>query len=76
MIYFGKVENGKVILERCASLPEGARVRIELVNAADLPQPTAPDPADGLERFAVHTGIADLASQHDHYCSGAPKRQE
>ena len=74
MVYFGKVHNGKIVLEPGAHLAEGATVRVEPVNGG--PQAAAPpgaaDPADHLDRFAVHTGIRDLATQHDRYCSGAP----
>jgi hypothetical protein len=73
MVYFGKVQNGKIVPEPGARLTEGATVRIEPVEAANGPAAaTAADPADDLARFAVRTGIPDLASRHDHYCSGAP----
>lgn len=32
------------------------------------------DPAFDLSDLAVHTGIPDLAHEHDHYLYGTPKR--
>ena len=32
------------------------------------------DPALDLSDLAVHTGIPDLAHEHDHYLYGTPKR--
>jgi hypothetical protein len=76
MVWFGKVQNGKIIPEAGAPLAEGEIVRIERVEQVPPRPPISQDPADDLTRFAVHTGIRDLASQHDHYCSGMPKRSE
>jgi hypothetical protein len=70
MVYFGKIKNGKVELESPNGLPEGIRVRIEPLTAPGQ------DPFDTLGDDAVETGIADLAEQHDHYASGAPKRAQ
>ena len=71
MVYFGRVQNGKIVPEPGARLAEGSTVRIEPVEAAANGTPQDVDPADDLDRFAVPTGIPDLASQHDHYSSGA-----
>ncbi len=76
MVYFGRVQNGRIIPEPGARLVEGATVRIEPVDAPNGPAPPqATDPADDLARFAVRTGLPDLATRHDHYCSGAPERE-
>jgi hypothetical protein len=74
MVYLGTVKDGKVIPEPGARLVEGSTVRIEPVETtAQAPAATGgDDPADDLARFAVRTGIKDLAENHDHYCSGAP----
>jgi hypothetical protein len=69
--YQGQVVNGRIVLDGGVSLPDGLRVRIE---------PVATKSANGqgsvfdIGSMAVDTGIKDLASQHDHYASGAPKR--
>jgi hypothetical protein len=76
MVYFGKVQNGKIVPEPGARLAEGSTVRIEPVESTTQAHTNGADPADDLGRFAVPTGISDLASQHDHYCSDAPKRKE
>lgn len=78
MVYFGTVKNGTIVPEPGVRLVEGSTVRIEPI---EIPSPRAPDPvqadpADDLSRFAVRSGIPDLASRHDHYCNGAPKRQD
>jgi hypothetical protein len=76
MVYFGKVRNGVIIPPPEAHLAEGDTVRIEPV-ASDAPKSEPEeDPADNLSRFAVSTGITDMSAQHDHYCSGAPKRED
>ena len=74
MVYLGTVKDGKVIPEPGARLVEGATVRIEPVESITVTPATAKgaDPADDLARFAVSTGIKDLAENHDHYCRGAP----
>lgn len=68
MVYFGKVNKGRIELESDAKLPEGARVRIE-------PIAENPDPLDDLGREAVDAGPEDLAAQHDHYIYGTTKRE-
>ena len=71
MTYRGHVENGVVVLDEPASLPEGAKVRVEL---------EAPERELTLaERLKDVVGIlkglpADFAAQHDHYIHGTPKR--
>jgi hypothetical protein len=67
MTYRGTVKHGKVELEAGVSLPDGTSVRVEPVEPSD--------PADGLGDEAVSTGLPDLASQHDHYAYGTPKRE-
>jgi len=69
MTYRGTVKQGKIELEEGANLPEGTEVRVEPVSSDS-------DPAYRLWEEAVSTGIKDLASQHDHYAWGTPKREE
>ncbi len=73
--YTGQVRNGTVVFdERTPPLPEGARLRIELVaEAGDMRRRTL------AERLASVIGRAeglpsDLADQHDHYLHGQPER--
>lgn len=71
MTCMGTVKNGAVLLDEGPTLPEGTRVRVEpLMPGAE------PDPVDNLPDLAFSTGIPDLASQHDHYIYGTPKREE
>ena len=67
MVYFGKIRGGKVELEGSGALPEGMRVRIE---------PIVDDPIFHLGDDAVDDPSlpTDLATQHDHYNYGTPKR--
>jgi hypothetical protein len=62
--YVGAVKGGRVELEPSCTLPDGTIVRIE-------PIENSSDPADGLGDEAVPTGVADLASQHDHHFAQA-----
>lgn len=67
----GVVQGGVVVPDEAGALTEGMRVRI---------RPAAPEkPKPFGERFAEFKGAisdlpADLASQHDHYRLGTPKR--
>lgn len=72
MVYFGRIQNGKVVLEEAVTLPEGTRVRVEPELA-----PGEVDPVYRLGEFAVDDGgPPDLAAEHDHYLYGTPKRRE
>jgi hypothetical protein len=72
MVYFGKVRNGKIELDQATAIPEGTVVRIEPV--ATTPSATESDPVYHLADLAVDGGPSDLASEHDHYAYGTPKR--
>jgi hypothetical protein len=73
--YTGEVKNGVVVIDEGTPLPEGARLRIELIA-----EPEARPPQRSLTaRLASVIGRAeglptDLADQHDHYLHGQPKR--
>ena len=70
MTYLGTVSGGVVVPERGTSLPEGAQVRIELIEA---PQSTL---GQRLMKFAGRAqGLPkDMARNHDHYLHGQPKK--
>ena len=77
MSYNGTVRNGIVVLEPGANLPEGAQVRVEQVEpiakpAAEYARPED-DPLFDMSKYAVKTGIPDLATNLDHYLYGHPK---
>jgi hypothetical protein len=67
----GVVQNGVIVPDDAAALPEGARVRI-IVAPVDTPKSFG-------ERFARFKGAVpglpgDLAAQHEHYRLGMPRR--
>jgi hypothetical protein len=71
----GHVENGQIVLDELAKLPEGAKVRIEVL---PLPAP-ATDDSTLYERLKPFIGILDglpedAALNHDHYLYGTPKK--
>ena len=77
MIYYGQVHDGRIVLDGDVSLPEGVRVRVDVSTTVTTTngeqQPTL------HERLAPLIGSltdapADLASNHDHYLYGTPKR--
>jgi hypothetical protein len=76
--YSGEVRGGVVVLDADSPpLPEGARLRIEVVAAAAGEPPAASRTL--LERYASIVGVAeglpeDLADEHDHYIHGTPRR--
>ena len=78
MTYRGHVQNGVVLLDDAVSLPEGAVVRVELID--DLSP--APDEEAGptlYERLAGVIGQAkglpqDASTNVDHYLYGHPKQ--
>lgn len=77
MTYVGHVENGAIVLDEPAALPDGAVVTIELAPALSRTDGDA-----GLsfaERFGEVLGKAeslpeDAAENHDHYLYGVAKR--
>lgn len=74
MSFDGHIENGVAVFDQPVSLPDGLRVRIELV-------PESPPNEQGrktlAERFksiigAVDDLPADMAENHDKYLHGKP----
>jgi hypothetical protein len=72
MSFEGHVENGQIVLDPPTTLPEGTKVRVEIVSdGADTP--TLLDRLRGVVGKAKHLP-PDAAAQHDHYLYGTPKR--
>jgi len=77
MSYDGHVENGHIVLDTPAELPDGAKVRIDLVPTEN---DTAPEtPPTFYERYKHLIGKAenlppDFSVNHDHYLYGTPKQ--
>jgi hypothetical protein len=75
MTLTGYVKNGAIVVEKSVPFPEGARVRIEWVEAEEEPHSGVPF----RERYASVIGKAvglpaDASLNVDHYLYGAPKR--
>ncbi len=75
MVYQGTIQNGVVVFQNGAQLPEGAMVRVELLDQEAPQEPLTPE-EDSLLRMgelAIDTGIPDLAVNINHYLYGHPK---
>lgn len=78
MTYHGRVENGAVVLDDPAELPEGAEVEVVLLDNAETTSEDDSIPTL-YEQLKPVVGIAkglppDLAENHDHYLHGRPRR--
>ena len=75
MSFEGHVENGRIVLDEPVPLPEGAKVRVEV-----LPSPAvSTDNRTLYDRLKPFVGILDglpedAALNHDHYLYGTPKK--
>ena len=74
MVYRGHIQNGNVVFDEPAALPEGARVTVqpETLSTADA----GPTLADSLgDLIGKAKGLpTDFGRNHDHYIHGAPKK--
>lgn len=78
-VFTAHVENGAVVLDTPMSLPDGARLRVELVEQGTS---SSNDQVSGStlgERLLKYAGTVrglphDLAKQHDHYIHGVEQR--
>jgi hypothetical protein len=74
----GHIENGQIVLNQEISLPEGMKVRVELLSDGETtPKADAP-PGTQFEHYKSIIGAiddlpSDFAAQHDHYVHGTPK---
>ncbi len=71
MTYRGHVKNGRITLDDSATLPEGAELRIEVVEKG-TPAHSVSDDLRGI--VGSVDGPEDWAENHDHYIHGTPKR--
>jgi hypothetical protein len=72
MTYRGRVQNGVIVLDPSVSLPEGAEVEVQPLQAETSP----PTWAEVLKDIVGKAeGLpSDMARNHDHYLHRAPKR--
>jgi len=75
MVLEGRIENGLIVFDGTTLLPEGARVRVEVLNT---PTPS-PVQSTLYERLKSFDGVLDdlpddSALNHDHYLYGSPKK--
>jgi hypothetical protein len=67
--YYGRVENGVVILEEPKALPEGTLVTVTPVKVESTLGQRLMEFAGSIEGLP-----ADMASNHDHYIHGTPRK--
>jgi len=73
MTFRGHIKNGQITLDEPASLPEGAEVRVQVLEKSDS-KPTVWDKL--LKLAGTVEGLpSDAAQNHDHYLYGTPKRK-
>ena len=75
MTYHGIVKQGVIVLEGGVILPDGMYVDIVMPESTDAADQLPPGKRDifDFDKYAVDTGIPDLALNHDHYLYGLPK---
>ncbi len=78
MVYDGHVEKGVVVVDDPVTLPDGARVKVEVLSpgGGDSLGGSGPTLYDQLAPFiGAAKGLPpDLASNHDHYLHGQPRK--
>jgi hypothetical protein len=75
----GHVKNGTIVFDQPVVLPEGAAVRVEVINpaAATPAEQQAPTLYERLKPFvgSLPELPPDASANLDHYLYGTPKRQ-
>lgn len=72
MTHHGRVRNGQIVLDEPGTLPEGAVVRIEVVES-EAERPTIWE--ELLKIAGSVEGLpSDASRNHDHYLYGTPKQ--
>jgi hypothetical protein len=71
MEFTGHVKDGRVVLDDGGALPEGARVRVVVLQAAD-----SGGPHSGLLKFAgiINDLPENFTANRDHYFHGRPNK--
>ena len=76
----GHIENGQIVLDHETPLPEGRKVRVEVLESEGPRSSSGGELPTLYERYKEIIGKAkdlpsDFAENHDHYIHGTPKRQ-
>jgi hypothetical protein len=74
MTYRGRIQNGVVVLEQGADLPEGIEVEVQPATVEE--DRDTKSIQEMLLKFAgtVNDMPSDFAQNHDHYVHGTPKK--
>jgi predicted DNA-binding antitoxin AbrB/MazE fold protein len=74
MTLLGHIRNGRIELDQPLSLPEGTKVKIEILDGTQ--EITGQSLGERLLKYAgrITDAPSDLADQHDHYLHGTPKK--
>ncbi len=76
----GHIENGQIVFNEHVSLPEGARVRVELLSTSgNISRTLESRIGSNYEHYqsiivAIDDLPPDFAAEHDHYIHGTPKK--
>ena len=73
-IFDGKVFHPEGVVD--LKINKRYRLKIESIKAKNEIDDVELDPAYNISSLAVDTGIPDLASNHDHYLYGLPKKED
>ena len=71
------VKNGVIELPAGLDLPDGTEVTIEMKEPIGSEKTSRQSFAERYSEFigCIHSGVGDLADNHDHYLYGTPKRK-
>jgi hypothetical protein len=88
MTYRGRVQNGRVLLDEPAAIPDGAVVDVRVIGS--IMEPEREQPAPGVRATSIEEKLAaiwaevpasewaklpdDLTDHLDHYVYGTPKK--
>ena len=76
MTLLGYIRNGRIELDQPLSLPEGAKVQIEILDGVNQDETSGQTLGEKLLKYAgrITDAPSDLAEQHDHYLHGTAKK--
>ena len=76
MTLLGYIRNGRIELDQPLSLPEGAKVQIEILDGVNQNEASGQTLGEKLLNYAgrITDAPSDLAEQHDHYLHGTAKK--